>query len=109
MENIKNVKIVVFIPTSHAQKVRDAMSKAGAGRIGNYTHCSISSIGIGRFKPEGGASPAIGEMGKLEQVEEERVEAHCSRKNLSAVIRAIKGAHPYEEVALDVYSLENLE
>ena len=66
----KIFKIVVFVPESHTDIVREAMGKAGAGKIGNYTFCSFSSKGIGRFKPEEGAHPAIGEIGKLEAVEE---------------------------------------
>lgn len=107
MEN-KIVKIVVFVPEADADKVREAMGEAGAGKIGNYTFCSFSSKGIGRFKPEGGANPHIGEIGKLELVSEERIEAVCDRKNLRDVIGAIKKVHPYEEVALDVYPLEEI-
>ena len=64
----KNVKIVVFVPETHTDAVRDAMGKAGAGKIGNYSFCSFSSKGIGRFKPEQGADPHIGKVGKLEEV-----------------------------------------
>jgi len=102
------VKIVVFVPETHADAVREAMGKAGAGKIGNYTHCSFSSQGIGRFKPEEGAHPAVGKIGKLESVREERIEAVCERKILQDVITAIKKAHPYEEVALDIYPLEEI-
>lgn len=101
-----NVKIVVFVPESHADAVREAMGKAGAGKIGNYSECSFSSKGTGRFKPEAGANPAIGEIGKLESVEEERIEAVCSREVLTNVIAAIRRVHPYEEVAFDIYPLE---
>lgn len=104
----KNVKIVVFVPESHADVVRDAMSQAGAGQIGNYSGCSFSTKGIGRFKPEPGANPHIGEVGKFEEVAEERIEIICPREKSSAVIDAIKKVHPYDEVALDVYPLENL-
>ncbi|HLC99656.1 MAG TPA: YqfO family protein [Patescibacteria group bacterium] len=108
MSKSNNVKIVVFVPISHADVVREAMGKAGAGKIGNYTFCSFSSRGTGMFKPEEGASPAIGKIGTIESVEEERIEAVCSRDNLAKVISAIKKVHPYEEVALDVYPLEDL-
>ena len=73
------VKIVVFVPLTHADLVRDAIGGVGGGVIGNYTHCSFSAKGVGRFKPQKGASPAIGEIGKLEQVEEERVEFVCPK------------------------------
>ncbi|OGB73708.1 hypothetical protein A3K24_02635 [candidate division Kazan bacterium RIFCSPHIGHO2_01_FULL_44_14] len=105
--NISNkVKIVVFVPASHTDIVREAMGKAGAGKIGNYTNCSFSSKGIGRFKPEAGANPTIGEVGKLESVEEERIEMMCPKEVLTNVIAAIKRVHPYEEVALDIYPLD---
>ncbi|MBI3638666.1 hypothetical protein HY227_02920 [Candidatus Wolfebacteria bacterium] len=100
------VKIVVFVPESHTDVVREAMGKAGAGKIGNYTFCSFSSKGTGRFKPEDGAHPAIGEVGKLESVHEERIEVVCDRNLLGDVITAIKKVHPYEEVAIDIYPLE---
>lgn len=108
MNTSPNVKLVVFVPESHADVVRDAMGKAGAGKIGNYAFCSFSSKGIGRFKPEVGANPTIGEVGKLESVAEERIEAVCEREKLKAVIEAIKKVHPYEEVALDIYPLEEM-
>lgn len=106
MNYSENVKIVVFVPESYADIVREAMGKADAGKIGNYSHCSFSSKGIGRFKPEEGAHLNIGEVGKFESVQEERIEVTCERTKLDNVIKAIKEAHPYEEVALDIYSLE---
>jgi hypothetical protein len=108
MNQSKNVKIVVFVPESHTDIVREAIGKVGAGKIGNYTYCSFSSKGIGRFRPEDGAHPAIGEVGKLESVQEERIELVCDRNLVKDVIVAIKEAHPYEEVALDIYPLEEI-
>ena len=106
--NSLNVKIVIFVPETHTDIVREAMSKAGAGKIGNYTHCTFSSKGIGRFKPEVGTNPHIGEVGKYEEVIEERIETVCEREKLQEVIRAIKEVHPYDEIAMDVYPLENI-
>ena len=103
----KYVKIVVFVPEADAEKVRLALGKAGAGKIGNYSYCSFSSKGIGRFLPEIGANPHIGTVGKIEEVVEERIETICERERLDAVISAMKASHPYEEVAYDVYPLEN--
>jgi hypothetical protein len=108
MDKSKNVKIVVFVPLSHTDIVREAAGKAGAGKIGNYTFCSFSSRGLGRFKPEDGANPAIGEVGKLEAVEEERIEIVCERSLVKTVVEAINKVHPYEEVALDIYPLEEI-
>ena len=84
------------------------MSNAGAGIIGNYTHCTFTSKGIGRFKPMNGANPTIGSVGKIEEVEEERIETVCSEKNLKNILKAIREAHPYEETATDVYQIELL-
>lgn len=99
------VKIVVFVPLTHADILRKALGDAGAGLEGNYSHCSFSSIGKGRFKPLAGAKPFVGEVGKFEEVDEERIEVVCLRQQAKEVIAAIRKVHPYEEVALDVYSL----
>lgn len=105
----KTVKIIVYVPESHADTMREAMGRAGAGKIGNYTHCSFSSKGQGRFRPEEGAHPAIGEVGRFEVVAEERIETVCERDRLTEVLDAIRKAHPYEETATDVYPLEDTE
>ena len=104
----ENVKIVIFVPESHADMVREAMGKAGAGKIGNYSFCSFSSKGAGRFMPEQGANPHIGEVGKLEEVSEERIEVICPKEILEEAINAIKEVHPYEEVVFDIYPLVNM-
>ncbi|MFA6428529.1 MAG: hypothetical protein WCW02_03215 [Candidatus Buchananbacteria bacterium] len=101
-------KIIVFVPDSHTDIVRQAMGDAGAGKLGNYTHCSFSSKGVGRFMPEEGANPTIGKIGKFESVEEERIEVVASAQVVQDVIAAIKKVHPYEEIAMDVYPLEDL-
>lgn len=99
------VKIVVTVPEENADKLREAIGSADGGRIGNYTHCSFSVKGVGRFKPEDGAHPTIGEVGKLEEVVEERIEVTCEEDKLDNVIAAIRKVHPYEEPAIDVYPL----
>jgi hypothetical protein len=104
----KNVKIVVFVPESHSDILREVIGNSGAGKIGNYSHCTFSSKGTGRFKPEQGAHPNIGEIGKLESVLEERIEFVCERSIVPKVISEIKKAHPYEEVAFDIYPLEEI-
>jgi hypothetical protein len=101
-------KLVVTVPVAQAEAVREAIGKAGGGRLGNYSFCSFSAAGVGRFRPEAGAQPHIGEVGRLETVEEERIEVTCEAAVVSDVIAAINQAHPYEEVALDVYRLEDL-
>ncbi len=99
------VKLVVFVPKTHANAVRQAMGDAGAGRIGLYSHCSYSVDGFGRYKPEEGSHPTIGEVGKFEEVLEERIECLCDRSRAKEVIQAIRKVHPYEEVAFDIYPL----
>lgn len=98
-------KIVTFVPLKDAQKVRNAMGDAGAGVLGNYHHASFSTRGIGRFIPAEGAHPTIGGIGKLEEVEEERIEVICQKEKVKAVVAAIKRTHPYEEVPIEVWPL----
>ena len=99
------VKIVVFVPESHADIVRKVMGDAGAGKLGNYSHCTFSMKGVGRFLPLTGAQPAIGKVGTLEEVVEERIETICPKNIMNEVIAAMKKAHPYEEVAYDIIPL----
>ena len=102
----KSVKIVVGVPETHADAVRRAMGDTSAGKIGDYSHCSFSAKGIGRFIPLSGAKPSIGAVGEMEEVAEEQIETVCLRKDLDRVIDAIKRVHPYEEIAISVYPLE---
>lgn len=104
----KNVKLVVFVPLSHSDKVRRELGRAGAGKIGNYDFCSFSSLGTGRFRGNNRSNPAIGKADKYEAVEEERIEVIVPRKILKEVIAKMKSVHPYEEVAFDIYSLEDI-
>lgn len=103
------VKVVVTVPEQDANKLRQAIGEADGGQIGNYIHVSFSGKGVGRFLPTEGAHPAIGEVGKPEHVLEERIEVTCERKQLEAVLKAIRDTHPYEEPALDVYPLLRVE
>lgn len=100
-----SVTIVVFVPETHADAVRNAMGKDGAGAIGNYSNCSFSSKGIGRFLPMAGAHPNIGKVGKKEEVKEERIEMICKKDKVKKVVLAMKKAHPYEEVAYFIFPL----
>ncbi len=104
-----NVKIVVFVPEPHTDAVRNAIGRIGAGLIGNYGFCSFSTKGVGRYKPLEGAKPIIGKVGKLESVKEERIEFVCPKSLIDNVVKAIKKAHPYDEVALDIYPLLGYE
>lgn len=106
---MKMFKIITFVPVADAGKVRIAIGDAGAGVLGNYHHASFSSRGIGRFIPRKGAKPAIGEIGKLGEVEEEKIEVICQKEKVKDVVAAIKRTHPYEEIPLEVYKLFNEE
>ena len=99
-------KVAVFTPQTHADAVRAAMGGHGAGALGDYSHCTFSVQGQGRFLPLSGAQPFLGNLGQMETVEEERVEAIVPAQDLNTVLRAMLAAHPYEEVAYDVYPLE---
>lgn len=105
--NINRVKIIVTVPIDNVDEVRIALCEAGAGIIGNYTHCSMSSKCIGTFKPNEDANPYIGENNKLEYVEEEKLEVVCDFKNVKNVIKELRKVHPYEEPAIDIIPLIN--
>ena len=105
---MSSYKIAVTVPENDADQLREAIGNAGGGKVGNYTHCSFSVKGTGRFLPVDGAHPAIRQVGQLEQVAEERIEITCDSKNVKAVITAIRKAHSYEEPAIDVYELKEL-
>jgi dinuclear metal center YbgI/SA1388 family protein len=96
-----------FVPTASAAEVRNALHAAGAGDIGNYTACSFSSEGLGRFTPRNEAKPTIGQVGKAEEVQELRVDMLFPKHLESSVISALVSAHPYEEVAYFITSLGN--
>lgn len=100
-------KIVVFVPESHAEDVRHALSSGGAGHIGNYSHCTFQSKGEGTFKPLKGTNPFIGTQGKIEYVQEYKIESIVPENKLQKSLEKMIAAHPYEEVAYDVYPLQN--
>jgi len=101
------VKVAVYVPTAHADAVADAMFEAGAGHIGKYSHCSFRAAGTGTFLGGPDANPAIGVKGRLERVEEERLETIVPQKKLAGVVAALRAAHPYEEPAFDLYTLRS--
>jgi hypothetical protein len=96
---------VVFVPPEALDAVRDAVFAAGAGRIGEYERCSWYAEGTGTFVGGEGASPTIGELGREERVPELRLETVFPEERNDDVIAALRGAHPYEEPAFDVYPL----
>ncbi|MEC5422235.1 Nif3-like dinuclear metal center hexameric protein [Virgibacillus sp. C22-A2] len=103
----KLVKVVVFVPLSHAEEVREAIGDSSAGHIGNYSHCTFQTEGQGTFKPLEGANPSIGNINQMEFVDEVKIETIVPEEKLQPVINAMIRAHPYEEVAYDIYPMDN--
>ncbi|MGH2740259.1 MAG: YqfO family protein, partial [Actinomycetota bacterium] len=101
----ERVKLVTFVPRDATAKVLDAVAGAGAGVIGEYTHCSFRVAGTGTFLPSERAHPTVGESGRLNEAEEDRLEVLVPRERLAAAVEALLDAHPYDEVAYDVYRL----
>ncbi|MCL6600464.1 MAG: Nif3-like dinuclear metal center hexameric protein [Alicyclobacillus macrosporangiidus] len=99
-------KLVVFVPVSHHEAVLQAVCAAGAGHIGAYSHCTFNTEGTGTFLPLEGAQPFLGEVGRLERAAEVRLETVVPESKLEPVVRAMLEAHPYEEVAYDIYPLQ---
>lgn len=106
-EEANQYKLVVFVPADSLRAVSDALFEAGAGEIGNYTNCSYRTEGVGSFFGNEDANPALGKSGKLEFVDEVRLEMLVHQWNLNRAIKAIINSHPYEEPAYDVYPLKN--
>ena len=103
--DVKRVKIIVTVPIENSEEVRNAICDEGAGIIGNYTDCTISTKCIGTFKPSDIANPYIGEQNKLEFVEEEKLEARCDISIVKRVLKRLREVHPYEEPAIDIIPL----
>jgi dinuclear metal center YbgI/SA1388 family protein len=100
-------KLVVFVPLTHLEIVRQAISDAGAGYIGHYAHCTFKVDGEGTFLPLEHTNPYIGQEGQLTKVKESRLETIISKKQITQVLEALRAVHPYEEIAYDVYALSN--
>ncbi|MBY0441308.1 MAG: Nif3-like dinuclear metal center hexameric protein [Mycobacteriaceae bacterium] len=98
-------KWVIYVPNQHAEALREAIFAAGAGHIGDYSHCCWSVTGTGQFLPHDGALPAVGQVGKIAQVAEDRVEVIAPKRIRSQLYSAVHAAHPYEEPAFDIFAL----
>ena len=101
-------KWVIFVPPADAETLRQALFAAGAGDIGDYSHCSWTVVGSGQFLPRDGAHPAVGSVGTVERVEEARVEVIAPAGIRAGLLAAMRAAHPYEEPAFDVFTLAPL-
>jgi len=100
-------KLTTFIPKENTEQVMDSLHQAGAGMIGNYHHCSFRLPGTGTFMPMEDSNPTIGSIGKLEKVDEERIEVIFPSRLKSRVLNALFNSHPYEEVAYYLHDLQN--
>ncbi|MEN6386998.1 MAG: Nif3-like dinuclear metal center hexameric protein [Phycisphaerales bacterium] len=105
----QNYKLAIFVPEDSLQKVADAVFRAGAGWVGNYSHCSFNSAGLGTFYPLKDANPTIGKRGKFENVQEIKFETIVPMNKINEVVKALKAAHPYEVPAFDVLSLNEVQ
>jgi dinuclear metal center YbgI/SA1388 family protein len=101
------IKLAVFVPESHVNKVAEAIHQSGGGLIGEYSHCSFRTSGTGTFKGSIESNPAIGKKGVAEFVEEVKLEVLVDKWKLNQVLNVMKKVHPYEEVAYDVFPLKN--
>ena len=102
------VKLEVYVPTTHCEAVKAAMSEAGAGKLGNYDSCIWQVVGQGQFRPLEGSNPYLGKQNEVEIVEEAKLECICEEAKIKTVIEAMKKAHPYETVAFSYWKV-NIE
>jgi hypothetical protein len=98
-------QIVFYVPLNYAEKVKESLFVAGAGKLGNYEKCSFETKGIGQFLPLEGSDPFLGKVGEIERVTELKVEMICKKDCLDAAIQALKSSHPYETPAFYVIEL----
>lgn len=103
--NVNRVKIIVIVPVQNVKEVRNAICEAGAGIIGNYSYCSMSTKCVGTFMPNDEANPYIGEKNNLEFAEEEKLEVVCDVSKVKKVLSKLREVHPYEEPAIDIVPL----
>ncbi len=107
MEDFTDVKLEIFAPQEFALKIRDELAKIGVGVIGNYDHCVAIYPVQGYFRPLPGANPFDGEVGKIKETVEYKIEVNCKRELVNDAIRAIRSVHPYEEPLINVVPLAN--
>jgi hypothetical protein len=107
MENFTDVKLEIFVPQEYALKIRDELSKIGVGRIGSYDHCVAIYPVKGYYRPLPGADPFEGEIGKISEVAEYKVEVNCKRELVNKAMKVIRSVHPYEEPLVNVMLLAN--
>ena len=107
MEDFTDVKLEIFVPQEHALQLRDELARIGVGVIGNYDHCAALTAVRGFFRPLPGSNPTEGEVGKVNEVAEYKLETKCQRELVKEAIKVIKSVHPYEEPLINAIPLAN--
>ncbi len=107
INDFKELKIEVYLPANHLEAVRIALLNAGAGIVGNYDNVFSTTAVTGHWRPLDGANPFQGKLGEIEIASEIKLEVNCDRKRVSAVLKAIRTAHPYEEPLIRVIPILN--
>ena len=107
MDKFTDVKLEIFVPHEHALQLRDELAKIGVGVIGNYDHCVALTAVRGFFRPLPGSNPSEGQVGKVNEVAEYKLEVNCKRELVKEAIKVIKSIHPYEEPLINVIPLAN--
>lgn len=107
MENFTDVKLEIFVPQEYALKIRDELATVGVGVIGNYDHCVAIYPVRGYFRPLPRANPFDGEIGKIQETSEAKIEVNCKRELVNEALKAIRRVHPYEEPLVNVIPLAN--
>lgn len=101
-------KLNYYVPVAAKEKTKQALFDIGVGMFDNYESCSWETLGVGQFKPVGNANPNIGELDRLETLEEYKIEFICSDELIHQAVKTLKEAHPYEEVAYEVFKMEDI-
>lgn len=107
--NVTKVKLIVTVPVDNTEEIIKAMCEAGAGVIGEYSYCSMSTKCTGTFKGSDNSTPYIGTKNEIEYVSEDKVEVQCDIDKVKGVLKVLREVHPYEEVAIDIIPLINEE
>lgn len=107
MQDFTDVKLEIFVPQDYALTIRDELAKIGVGVIGNYDHCVAMYPVQGFFRPLEGANPFDGEIGKIKQTVEYKIEVNCKRELVKEAIEVIERVHPYEEPLINIVPLAN--
>ena len=107
MQNFTEVKMEIFVPQDHALNLRDELAKIGVGVVGNYDHCVALTPVQGYYRPVEGSNPYEGEVGRISEVIEYKLEVNCKRELVNKAIKVIKQVHPYEEPLINIIPLAN--